>query len=187
MNGMYDLRIGQGQVGGGSRAGRFRRKDPDDAGFAALLKSKSDELKFSAHAQSRVKSRNLSVTPQVMDKLNKAVSGAASKGAKDSLVLLNNMAFIVNIPNRTIVTAMDGESSGQCIYKHRQHGDRGIKNSHRPETGRMPMAADLFKRRAPPKTAFTQEVLMIQSLTTASAAYAANRLPWMLRVTISPM
>ena len=52
------------------------------------------------------------MTPQVMDKLNKAVSGAASKGAKDSLVLLNNMAFIVNIPNRTIVTAMDGRVLG---------------------------------------------------------------------------
>jgi flagellar operon protein len=116
MNGMYDLRIGQGPSAAGRAPGASGAKNPDDAGFAALLKSKSDELKFSAHAQSRVKSRNLSVTPQVMDKLNKAVSGAASKGAKDSLVLLNNMAFIVNIPNRTIVTAMDGESIRDNVF-----------------------------------------------------------------------
>jgi flagellar operon protein len=116
MNGMYDLRITQAPLAAGRAPGASGAKKPGDTGFAALLKSKSDELKFSAHAQSRVKSRNLSVTPQVMDKLNKAVSGAASKGAKDSLVLLNNMAFIVNIPNRTVVTAMDGESIRDNVF-----------------------------------------------------------------------
>ena len=89
---------------------------PANGQFAAVLKNKVDELKFSAHAQSRLKSRNLSITPQVMEKLNKAVSGAASKGAKDSLILLHNMAFIVNIPNRTVVTAMDGESIRDNVF-----------------------------------------------------------------------
>jgi flagellar operon protein len=56
------------------------------------------------------------MTPQVMEKLNKAVSGAASKGAKDSLILMPNMAFIVNIPNRTVVTAMDGESIRDNVF-----------------------------------------------------------------------
>jgi flagellar operon protein len=91
-------------------------KLPADGQFAAIYKSKVEELKFSAHAQSRLKSRNLSMTPQVMDKLNKAVSGAAGKGAKDSLILLPNMAFIVNIPNRTVVTAMDGESIRDNVF-----------------------------------------------------------------------
>ena len=91
-------------------------KLPADGQFAAVLKSKVEELKFSAHAQSRLKSRNLSMTPQVMEKLNKAVSGAASKGAKDSLILLPTMAFIVNIPNRTVVTAMDGESIRDNVF-----------------------------------------------------------------------
>jgi flagellar operon protein len=89
---------------------------PANGQFADVFKSKFDELKFSAHAQSRVKSRNLSMTPQVMEKLNKAVSGAAGKGAKDSLILLQNMAFIVNIPNRTVVTAMDGESIRDNVF-----------------------------------------------------------------------
>jgi flagellar operon protein len=89
---------------------------PANGQFAAVFKSKIEELKFSAHAQSRLKSRNLSMTPQVMEKLNKAVSGAASKGAKDSLILLSNMAFIVNIPNKTVVTAMDGESIRDNVF-----------------------------------------------------------------------
>lgn len=89
---------------------------PAEGRFAAVLRSKVDELKFSAHAQSRIKSRNLSMTPQVMEKLNNAVSGAASKGSKDSLILMPNMAFIVNIPNRTVVTAMDGESVRDNVF-----------------------------------------------------------------------
>jgi flagellar operon protein len=93
-----------------------RPKLPADGQFAAVFNGKVDELKFSAHAQSRLKSRNLSMTPQVMEKLNKAVSGAASKGAKDSLILMPNMAFIVNIPNRTVVTAMDGESIRDNVF-----------------------------------------------------------------------
>jgi flagellar operon protein len=86
------------------------------ADFANILKSKVEELKFSAHAQSRLKSRNIAMTPQVMEKLSKAVSGARSKGANNSLVLLKDMAFIVNVPNRTVVTAMDGESIRDNVF-----------------------------------------------------------------------
>jgi flagellar operon protein len=84
--------------------------------FAEILKSKVEELKFSAHAQSRLKSRNITMTEQVMEKLSKAVSGARGKGAKNSLVLLADMAFIVNVPNRTVVTAMDGESIRDNVF-----------------------------------------------------------------------
>jgi len=84
--------------------------------FSDLLKSKTEELKFSAHASSRLKSRGIEVTPDVMGKLEKAVSGAESKGAKDSLVIVKDLAFIVNIPNRTIITAMDGESVKDNIF-----------------------------------------------------------------------
>jgi flagellar operon protein len=105
---------GQGQTFGVQAYSGAQRATNNQ--FAAVLKSKVDGLKFSAHAQSRLKSRNLSMTPQVMEKLNKAVSGAASKGAKDSLILMPNMAFIVNIPNRTVVTAMDGESIRDNVF-----------------------------------------------------------------------
>jgi flagellar operon protein len=84
--------------------------------FSDLLKLKKDELKFSAHASSRLKSRGIEVTPDVMGKLEKAVAGAEGKGAKDSLVIIKDLAFIVNIPNRTIITAMDGESVKDNIF-----------------------------------------------------------------------
>jgi flagellar operon protein len=84
--------------------------------FGDLLKSKTEDLKFSAHASSRLKSRNIEVTPDVMGKLEKAVAGVESKESNDSLIILKDLAFIVNIPNRTLITAMDGESIKDNIF-----------------------------------------------------------------------
>jgi len=86
--------------------------------FGDILKSKvTEELKFSAHASSRLKSRNIEMTPDIMGKLEKAVEGAQSKGARDSLILVNkDLAFIVNIPNKTVITAMDGESIKDNVF-----------------------------------------------------------------------
>ena len=84
--------------------------------FAQVLRSKVDGLKFSAHAQNRLTSRNISVSSDMMNKLNNAVSGAEKKGAKESLVLLKDLAFIVNVPNKVVVTAMDGESIKDNVF-----------------------------------------------------------------------
>ena len=85
--------------------------------FSQILNSKiQSELKFSAHASTRIKSRNIDITPEILGKLEKAVSGAASKGARDSLILMKNLAFIVNVPNRTVITAMDGESIKDNVF-----------------------------------------------------------------------
>ena len=84
--------------------------------FSQMLKTRLDELRFSAHAATRMKSRNIEMTPEMMGKLEKAVDGAAGKGARDSLILLKDYAFIVNIPNRTVVTAMDGTSMKENVF-----------------------------------------------------------------------
>jgi flagellar operon protein len=84
--------------------------------FSKVLAAKAKDLKFSAHAQARLKSRNIEMTPEILQKLDKAVDGAAKKGSKDSLVLLSDLAFIVNIPNRTVVTAMDGSRVKENVF-----------------------------------------------------------------------
>jgi flagellar operon protein len=73
-------------------------------------------LKFSAHAQKRLASRNIEVTPQILNKLNSAVQGAANKGSNNSLILLSDLAFIVNVPNRTVITAVDGQSMKDNVF-----------------------------------------------------------------------
>lgn len=101
-----------GQGSGTSASGSVQQSSE----FSKLFESKVKELKFSAHAATRIKSRNIELTPEVMDKLEKAVDGAAQKGSRDSLILLKNSAFIVNIPNRTVVTAMDGAGLRDNIF-----------------------------------------------------------------------
>ena len=84
--------------------------------FAEILSSRSSGVKISAHAQSRLSSRDITVTPDMMNSLSKAVDKAQEKGGRDTLVMLNNLAFIVNVPNRTVVTAMDGESLKDNVF-----------------------------------------------------------------------
>jgi len=77
--------------------------------FRKLFNQKLKEatgLKFSAHALRRLESRNIHISQADRERLESAASRAAEKGANDSLILLNQLAFVVNIPNRTVVTAM---------------------------------------------------------------------------------
>jgi flagellar operon protein len=109
---------GQGApaVAGSASASPARVTKQAGASFADVLKEKTFDLKFSAHAQTRMKSRNIDVSPSMMDKLTNAVDSAQKKGSKNSLVLFPDAAFIVNIPNRTVVTAMDGENIRENIF-----------------------------------------------------------------------
>jgi flagellar operon protein len=96
--------------------GRIQAGQTGAPAFADVLHKSAHELKFSAHAQSRLTSRNIDLTPEIMRKLDEAVTGAEPKGARDSLVLLAGLAFIVNVPNRTVVTAMDGASVKENVF-----------------------------------------------------------------------
>ena len=64
-------------------------------------------LKFSAHATQRMNERKIAIDQPTMAKVNDAVDKAAAKGVEDTLVLTGNAALIVNVPNRTVITAMD--------------------------------------------------------------------------------
>jgi flagellar operon protein len=86
--------------------------------FASALSQsmRTQQLSFSAHAQTRIKSRNIQMDAHDMQRLTNAVDRAGSKGSRDSLILLRNKAFIVNIPNRTVITAMDGNNLRENVF-----------------------------------------------------------------------
>ncbi|MNI99493.1 hypothetical protein D3C73_1585880 [compost metagenome] len=73
-------------------------------------------LKFSNHAAKRLEQRGIQLGTQQLDQINSAVEQAAAKGSKESLILMKDLAFIVNIPNRTVVTAMDGSSMKNNVF-----------------------------------------------------------------------
>ena len=74
------------------------------------------ELRFSAHAQTRLQSRNIALNPAHMDRLEGAVQKAASKGSRDALVLMDDMAMVVSVKNRTVVTVVDRENLKQNVF-----------------------------------------------------------------------
>jgi flagellar operon protein len=94
-----------------------------DISFEDVLKGKQNEqvmesssLKFSKHASMRLSDRNIDLTEDVNRRLENGVEQASRKGVQESLVLVDSLAFIVNVPNRTVVTAMDQTETNSNVF-----------------------------------------------------------------------
>lgn len=86
--------------------------------FKEILSGKAavqeEQLTFSKHANLRLQSRNIDLSKAQIERLNDGVRIAKEKGINDSLVMMDDMAFIVNVPNNTVVTAL-GDSDNKVI------------------------------------------------------------------------
>lgn len=74
------------------------------------------ELRFSKHAMTRLTDRNIHLSAEQSERLETGVQKAKEKGIQESLVIVDSLAFIVNVPNNTVVTAMEKSESGDNIY-----------------------------------------------------------------------
>jgi flagellar operon protein len=99
------------------------RKPTEQARPSASVPSRSFQdllrdhvVKLSHHAEMRLGQRGLRIQPEQMAKIETAIDKAAAKGAKESLILMGDMAMIVNVKNKTIVTAMDGASMNDHVF-----------------------------------------------------------------------
>jgi len=88
--------------------------------FGELLEQASSttgaELKFSKHAQKRLASRNIDFSAGDMEKLQQAIDVARKKGARDSLVLMGDLALVVSVKNNTVITAVDEGSTKENVF-----------------------------------------------------------------------
>ena len=90
--------------------------------FNDILKQKSQimiprqDLRFSKHAAGRLEERNIALSDEQMIRLNDAARKASEKGIKESLVIVDSLAFIVNVPNNTVVTALDRTDSEDNVF-----------------------------------------------------------------------
>ena len=87
--------------------------------FDEVLQAKRNELdplKFSKHAIGRLNDRGINLSAEQSKRLADGVSKACEKGINDSLVLVDSLAFIVNVPNKTVVTAIDQKDAGENIF-----------------------------------------------------------------------
>lgn len=74
------------------------------------------EVQFSGHAESRVQSRSINFDQTQLTRLDKAVQSASVKGAKKALVMLDDMALIVGIDKRTVITVVDNQTIRDNVF-----------------------------------------------------------------------
>lgn len=87
-------------------------RNGDGISFEEVLRSKQEtnevtELKFSKHANERLASRNIDLSDEQLERLEEGAKKASQKGIQDSLVMVDDLAFIVSIKNHTVVTALN--------------------------------------------------------------------------------
>lgn len=71
---------------------------------------------FSRHAKMRMCERDIALTQGDMLRLQDAIGLASQKGVQKTLVLMDQRAFIVSVPDNTVVTAMNGCELKQNVF-----------------------------------------------------------------------
>lgn len=91
----------------------------DSQTFHSILYKKIEQvpkLTFSKHANERLLDRNIKLSEQQLKRLEDGVSKAEKKGIKESLVLMDEIAFVVNIKNKKVITAIEQKESNKQIF-----------------------------------------------------------------------
>ncbi len=97
-------------------------KSVDGKSFADILNQKSEELnglsrvRFTKHAAERLVDRNIKLSDEQLTRLTKGTEEAGNKGIDSSLVMVDDLAFIVNTESKTVVTAMDPANNDKNVF-----------------------------------------------------------------------
>lgn len=92
---------------------------PAGPAFADVLAGQvnaGESVRFSGHALDRISRRGINLDAAALARLNGGVERAAAKGSRESLVLLDDTAFVVSVRNRTVVTAVDREHMRDQVF-----------------------------------------------------------------------
>ena len=98
-------------------------KTPQGMSFGEILHKQQSQgtqaaeaVRFSKHAANRLSDRKIELTDEQLERLNDGTKKAGQKGIRDSLVLVDQLAFIVNTKSNTVITAMDQTEADEYIY-----------------------------------------------------------------------
>lgn len=94
-------------------------KGKESSSFDEILKGKineTSEVKFSKHAQMRLETRNIKISDAQKQKISKAIDKAEEKGVRDSLVLVDDIALVVNVKDRTVITAVNSNELKENVF-----------------------------------------------------------------------
>lgn len=105
----------------GQTEARRAQSAQEDGSFGAVLqqqleRSQTRQVAFSKHALSRAEERGIEVTPTLLERLGDSVERAEAKGATNILALDQSLAFIVNVPNNRVITALSEAEMKDSIF-----------------------------------------------------------------------
>jgi flagellar operon protein len=103
------------------QAGQIQRQSPGAPGasnFGQLLQAEQEKqgVKVSSHAQKRMDQGNIDFSLDRQQRIEEAVTKMEEKGADKSLVLMDGVAFVVSVKNRTIITAVDEDRTKEGVF-----------------------------------------------------------------------
>ena len=90
--------------------------NPKQTGASRPEQPSGAPLQFSRHALARAERRGIELDPATLGRLSEGVGRAASKGSRDSLVLVDGTAFVVSVSNRTVITAVGSEHMKDNVF-----------------------------------------------------------------------
>jgi len=98
--------------------------------FGNILQQKieNSSLKFSAHAQKRMTANRVSLSDNQIFELEQAVKKVEQKGGKESLIVINDLAFVVSISNKTVITAIDQKRMEDNVFTNIDSAVISLKN-----------------------------------------------------------
>ena len=105
-----------------SKQGKISTDAGESLSFQDILNKTAENaektagVRFSKHAANRLAERNIELTDNQMERLQEGTMKAGAKGINESLVLVDQLAFIVNIPNHKVVTAMNQTEADENIF-----------------------------------------------------------------------
>ncbi|HEY3083485.1 MAG TPA: TIGR02530 family flagellar biosynthesis protein [Chloroflexota bacterium] len=113
-------RVQTGRVDAARAAGEqlVARTPPtsDGPAFGELLAARlgADGIRLSAHAQKRLEGVGLDAA--AADRLKSALGRAEEKGSRESLILVDDLAFVVSVKNKTVITAVDQGRAKENVF-----------------------------------------------------------------------
>lgn len=101
-----------GPIGANRPTGPAPVRSAGGPSFQEALQS----VQFSNHAAKRIERRDLDLDAERLDRLNSAISRAAEKGARNSVVMLDDLAVVVDIRDRKVVTAINAQQGKERVF-----------------------------------------------------------------------
>ena len=116
---MYSIEQMTGQFLRQAKPAVTKNESHDTVSFQQVLQQTQNRTEhpvvFSKHANERLVSRNITLTDEQVSRLHQGIEQAREKQIQESLVMMDDLAFIVSVPNNTVVTALE-QGDSQHVF-----------------------------------------------------------------------